>query len=161
MGGASAPPVPKVTTLNSDERSPEDWARTVGTYSKAETTNPKDILGLQKVNLSVVPAVAQLHCAHAMMNGAEKYGPYNWRSKAVRASIYHAACKRHLDAWFDSQEEVASDSGVHHLGHAMACLAILLDAMETGNLVDDRPAQGAFARVLERLNATIKERKAA
>jgi len=43
---------------------------------------------------------------------------------------------------------------VHHLGHALACLAILLDAQEAGMLGDDRPLQnaGEFCRVLKRLN---------
>ncbi len=91
-----------------------------------DPANPKDLLGVKKVSLSKLPPVALLHASHAVMNGAEKYGPYNWRSKAVRASIYVDACERHLAAWFDGEEE-AADSGVHHLGHAIACLAILLD----------------------------------
>ena len=121
-----------------------------------DQTNPKDLIGVKKVSLTKLPPVAVLHTAHAMMNGAVKYGQYNWRDKAVRASIYVDACERHLHAWFDGEED-AADSGVHHLGHAMACLAILLDAQETGNLVDDRPAtgRGAFCRVLEQLNAKI------
>lgn len=119
-------------------------------------TNPTDILGSKKVSLSKLPPVALLHAAHAMMVGATKYGPYNWREKAVLAGIYVDACERHLNAWFDG-EETATDSGVHHLGHAIACLAILLDAQETGHLVDDRPAVGcgAFCRVLDRLNRHI------
>jgi len=118
--------------------------------------NPKDRIGAKKVSLTKLPPVAVLHTAHALMNGADKYGPYNWRDKAVLASIYVDACERHLNAWFD-REEQAVDSSVHHLGHAMACLAILLDAQETGQLVDDRPAagRGAFCRVLARLNQKI------
>jgi hypothetical protein len=46
------------------------------------------------------------------MNGAGKYGPYNWRDRAVRASIYVDACERHLNAWLDGAEDV-TDSGVH------------------------------------------------
>ena len=123
-----------------------------------ETANPKDLLGVKKVSLTKLPPVAVLHAAHALMNGATKYGPYNWRDKAVRASIYVDACERHLNAWLDGEED-ATDSGVHHLGHAIACLAILLDAQEAGKLVDDRPLQGAggFCRVLDRLNQKIKE----
>lgn len=121
----------------------------------APTANPKDRLGAAKVSLTKLPAVACLHAAAAMGDGARKYGAYNWRSKPVLAGIYVDACKRHLEAWFD-REEVAADSGVHHLGHAMACCAILLDAQETGNLIDDRPeSAGAFCRVLSRLNAEI------
>lgn len=89
-----------------------------------------------------------------MMNGTSKYGPYNWRDKAVKASIYVDACKRHIDAWFEG-EETATDSKVHHLGHAIACLAIILDAQEIGNLVDDRPLSSPYPQVLERLNSLI------
>jgi hypothetical protein len=73
--------------------------------------------------------------------------------------VYVDAALRHLNAWFDGEQE-ASDSGVHHLGHARACMAILLDAEATGNLIDDRPAEGrgAFCSTLEQLNAKIKAR---
>ena len=114
---------------------------------------------MKKVSFTKFPPAALAHGATAMMNGATKYGPYNWRENPVVASIYIDACMRHLFAWFDG-EEVASDSGVHHLGHAMACLAILLDAQETGNLVDDRPSvnQGAYNSLVNRLNEEIAGR---
>ena len=118
-------------------------------------TNPKDLLGVKKVSLSKVPPVAMLHCAHALMDGARKYGPYNWRANAVQADIYIDAAKRHMDAWWDGEEH-ARDSGVHHLGHAMACLAILLDAQSGGNLVDNRPPVGAFPETIAALNELIK-----
>lgn len=73
-----------------------------------------------------------------MMDGATKYSAYNFRDKSVTASIYIDAAKRHLDCWFEGQT-FASDSKVHHLGHALACCAILLDCEYTGNLIDDRP----------------------
>jgi hypothetical protein len=111
--------------------------------------NPKTVLGTKKPSLSKVPASAVLYEALAMMNGAEKYGPYNWRTKKVTASVYIDACKRHLDAWFDG-EEVADDSKVPHLGHARASLAILIDAIETGNVNDDRPPKGAAAALISR-----------
>ena len=118
-------------------------------------TNPKDLVGAKKVSITKLPAVAILHAAHAMMNGAEKFGSYNWREKKVQAEIYIDAALRHITAW-NEREECATDSGVHHLGHAMACLAILLDAQETGNLVDNRPTQSsAYPKALERLNGSI------
>src|ERR1039458_7081089 len=118
--------------------------------------NPKDRLGVRKVSLPKRPPAALAHAGFAMMNGAEKYGPYNWRDKPVIASIYVDAAERHLNAWFDGEED-STDSSAHHLGHAMACLAIILDAQESGNLIDDRPAagRGTFCRVLERLNAKV------
>jgi hypothetical protein len=117
--------------------------------------NPKDSLGIKKVSITKLPMVGVVHGAHAMMYGASKYGPYNWRDNAVIASIYIDATLRHLAAWFDEKEEVAKDSGVHHLGHVLANMAILLDAMETGNLIDDRPHSGKAATVLARLNDVI------
>ncbi|NVO13922.1 MAG: hypothetical protein HXX10_07785 [Rhodoplanes sp.] len=125
-----------------------------------DDTNPKDLVGDFKVDMSLLPPAASIHAAHAFMDGARKYGPYNWRTKKVRARVYLSAAKRHLDAYLDG-EECAADSGVHHLGHAMACCAILLDAAETGSLVDDRPAPGAASAILRRLEATIRARRLA
>lgn len=130
---------------------------TSGSFSKADTTNPKDLLGAKKVSITKLPFIAVLHGAMAMMNGADRYGPYNWRDKKVQAAIYIDAAERHINSWFEG-EQIADDSGVHHLGHAIACLAILLDAEETGNLVDDRPFRDkeVFGKVLKRLNDTVK-----
>ena len=122
--------------------------------SKALGANPKDLLGSKKADATKVPAVAIAWESLAMMDGAGKYAPYNWRANKVVASIYIAACKRHLDAWFEGEEE-AEDSGCHHLGHARACLGILLDAQATGNLLDDRPVTENSRGVLGRVMATI------
>ena len=121
--------------------------------------NPKDKIGATKISISKVPMAGLIHEAHAMMRGAELYQPFNWRDTPVQASIYVDACMRHLMAWFE-REEVAADSGVHHLGHARACLGILLDAIETNKLVDDRPKISApIGEILERLSAAIKEKR--
>jgi len=117
--------------------------------NKPQSNNPKDQLGIKKVNLFLVPPSSTIYQALAMQDGARKYGPYNWREKKVLASIYLAACKRHLVAWQDG-EELASDSGYPHLGHALACIGILVDALETGNLIDDRPKKGTANKLLER-----------
>lgn len=119
-------------------------------------TNPKDLLGMKKVSISKLPPVGIVHGAHGMMNGAVKYGPYNWRGNKVIASIYYDAIMRHAMAFFDG-EDIAADSGVTHLGHIIACASILLDAEATGNLVDDRPKGGKTAQVLDKLNVQIKK----
>lgn len=116
--------------------------------------NPKDALGAEKLPLHLVPASAVAYEAMAMLDGASKYDPYNWREKKVVASVYIAACKRHLDAWFDGEND-AADSGVNHLGHGRACLGIIIDAMETGNLKDDRPRPGTSAALQDRLKPLI------
>lgn len=116
-----------------------------------ESNNPKDRIGQQKVSITTIPGVALLHEARAMMNGASRYGRFNWREHSVLASIYVDAAFRHLYSWFEGEEE-APDSHVHHLGHARACTGILLDAQSVGNLVDDRPKGGKFIDVLSSLN---------
>jgi hypothetical protein len=112
--------------------------------------NPKDLVGRNKAAMFLLPAAAKIHAACAMADGARKYGAYNWRDTKVMASVYVSAMERHLDAWKDGQE-LAADSGVHHLGHAIACAAILLDAQENQCLVDDRPRPGNAAKLQARV----------
>lgn len=113
------------------------------------STNPKDKFGRKKPPLHLIPATATILESLAMGNGAEKYGPYNWRSQTVAATVYIAATMRHLQAWLDGEEN-ASDSDIHHLAHARASLGILLDAQELGMMVDDRPIAGKAGELLER-----------
>ncbi|AIT13313.1 endolysin; inhibits RNA polymerase [Ruegeria phage DSS3-P1] len=94
---------------------------------------------MAKPGIYAIPPTALLHCGAAMHNGCEKYGLTNWREHEVSASVYYNAAFRHLAAWWDGERE-AEDSGVHHLGHVMACCAVLLDAEHMGKLRDDRPA---------------------
>lgn len=113
----------------------------------SDDTNPKDLIGVTKPNMYAVPPAAVLHEAMAMNDGGQKYGFYNWRDKKVRASIYISACLRHLSQ-FNDGENYDPKSKCHHLGHARACLGIVLDAIETGNLVDDRPSIGKSAEMI-------------
>jgi len=94
-----------------------------------------------------------LHTAMAMKNGAEKYGPYNWREHPVQNVIYIDAAMRHLMAYLDG-EECAEDSGSHHLGHAAACMMIVMDAMEQGNMIDKRPPKGKVPELIKRFTIT-------
>lgn len=184
----------------------------------ADTTNPKDLVGVTKPDLSLVPPVAVMEEARALEDGADKYGPFNWRDKKVRARVYIAAAKRHMDMWLDGEDtsrdtrfvrlkaseqilgswglvkgdvvravdetDYESDGSpapngiyvyvksglpndkelllldpsqyetvkepVHHLGHARACLAIIIDAESVGALVDDRPLPGATGRLIRK-----------
>ena len=104
----------------------------------AAGVNPKDVMGRMKPGLGNVPPGPLYAVARAFDDGAAKYGAFNWRGLPVKASVYHDACKRHLDQWFHGNDH-AADSGVHHLAHAVACLLILLDAEQQRSLKDDRP----------------------
>lgn len=117
--------------------------------------NPKSAVGIKKIPLHLVPPSANHYLAEAFADGARKYGPFNFRDASVAASVYYAAARRHMDAWWDG-EDVSKDAGVHHLAHAMACFAIVLDAMTVDKLVDDRPTAGATPRLQEEYAAVKK-----
>lgn len=114
------------------------------------STNPKDKIGRTKPQLHLVPPVADLIEAKVLELGAAKYGAYNWRDEKVAATVYLDAIGRHLKAYQDGQDD-DEESGHSHIGHVRACTGILLDAMEGGNLVDDRPKKGRTAEVIKRL----------
>lgn len=117
--------------------------------------NPKTVHGAAKPGLHAIPASALLHLGQAMEDGRRKYGLANWRQDRVSASTYYNAALRHLMAWWDGQD-TAADSGLHHLAHAMACCAILLDADELGKLNDDRPMAGNFPEIVARLTKKVE-----
>jgi hypothetical protein len=118
-----------------------------------QSTNPKDIIGRSKPCMFFVPPGALLQVARVMELGASKYGPFNWRDKKVSWSAYYSAALRHLFAALDG-EKADTESGMPHEAHAAACMAILLDAMATGNLVDDRPKPGCAAQLIKAMTKT-------
>lgn len=119
--------------------------------------NPKTPFGMKKPSLWNVPFTAVFHASLAHLHGALKYGRFNWRKDPVSASTYIDAAMRHINEWKEGAQ-IASDSGVHHLAHAIACLNIIIDAQEHETLIDDRNCghlvldQDAF---YERLKPTI------
>ncbi len=112
-------------------------------------SNPKDRIGVTKAPIRLWPPLATVVGSMVMALGAKKYGPYNWREKKVQYSVYLEAAQRHIFAAFDG-EDLDPESGLPHIAHAMACMAILLDADSTGKMIDDRPVPGASAAVMAR-----------
>lgn len=121
--------------------------------------NPKDLIGAKKVDLSIIPPISAALQAEGLMDGDGKYGPFNWRNPDKKVSIrtYIAACKRHLDLFMEG-EEAAKDSGIPHLGHAMAGLAVITDAYYNGFAHDDRPPVGKYPEQVETINQRIKQK---
>lgn len=119
----------------------------------SDEANPKDTLGIKKARLDLVPPALAIAAAPAMALGASKYGPFNWREKAVKATVYVGAMERHLAAYKDGQT-LDPESGYSHLGHIAACIGILEDARAIGKLIDDRPTPGGAAALLEEQNAS-------
>lgn len=115
-------------------------------------TNPKDHFGSAKLDMGNVPDTLEISAAAAFLEGALKYGRFNWRIAGVRASIYHGALKRHVKKWWNGQDRDKA-TRVHHLDNAIACLAIIRDAELYGMLEDDRPPcpdPDAMAELIDR-----------
>ncbi len=105
--------------------------------SKYVDGNPKTQFGIAKPGDYYTPPIPLYEYSLAHMQGALKYGPFNWRDDPVSISTYYEAAKRHMEL-FKSGQEVASDTGIHHLAHAMTCLSIIIDAQHHRTLIDDR-----------------------
>lgn len=101
-------------------------------------SNPKTRFGMAKPPIGLIPATALVQIAESFRLGAEKYGPANWRVDPVSASTYVNAALRHLLQWQDGESQ-DPESGVSHLAHVAACVAIIMDAETCGTLLDDRP----------------------
>jgi hypothetical protein len=125
----------------------------------SKPSNPKDLIGSDKLPMHLWPETATALGALALLDGALKYGRGNFRAVGVRASIYVDAARRHLTAWFEG-EDADPDSGLPHLGHALACLAILVDAEAAGKLNDDRQVGGGYRPLVDALSPHVARLKA-
>lgn len=121
-----------------------DVAKINGPYPN---NNPKAAVGAKKLPVHYVPPALMLGAAEAMADGGKKYGPYNFRESQIAAGVYMGASLRHLFAWWDG-EDIAQDSGVHHLKHVAACIGLMLDAMECGTFDDDRPPKSGASKMI-------------
>lgn len=118
--------------------------------------NPKTDIGRTKpAMISVIPTASLLHLGEVMKLGANKYGPFNWRETPVPAEVYVDAAMRHLLSWFDGEDD-DPESGCSHLGHVMACMAIIIDAKENGMLDDNRPVKGRVGEMIANFQETGK-----
>lgn len=121
---------------------------------EAKDTNPKSAIGGTKIPLHLWPNIASTVGALAFLDGAGKYGRQNYRPMGAKASTYYDAAKRHLDAWWEGEDK-APDSLVHHLGHSLACIAIILETHFNGNLEDDRAYPGGYFKMMDELEGEV------
>lgn len=122
--------------------------------SDTKPSNPKDAIGSSKAQLSLVPWTLVICAARALLEGALKYGRFNWRVAGVRASIYLDALKRHVAKWENGQNNDPK-TRVHHLDNAIACLTIMRDAELYGMLTDDRPPCPDPDRMAEMIDGEV------
>jgi hypothetical protein len=89
-----------------------------------------------KTPLSILTKESLKAEADALGYGANKYGKDNYK-KGMEWSRVIDACMRHLVA-FNSKEDIDNESGLSHLAHAKANLAILIYYTENKIGKDDR-----------------------
>jgi hypothetical protein len=121
-------------------------------------SNPKDIIGSDKLPMGLVPGTTKAYLALGHMEGMLKYGLVNWREAGVRFSIYKDALERHMEKLSTYGEWEDPQTTVPHLANAIACLSIIIDAYETGKLIDDRPksVKTDGPNVIDRFSAKVK-----
>ncbi len=125
----------------------------------SNSVNPKDAIGMNKLPLGLVPDTALAIFSLAFLEGATKYGRFNWRAVGVRSSIYHDALRRHIASWWNG-EDTDPATGVPHLANAAACIAIILDAQAVEKLNDDRPPRAPVGSLLRQLASDVPRIKA-
>lgn len=91
-----------------------------------------------KAPLHLLPGPALVEISLALAEGTTKYGYYDFRTQPVVASEYHAAILRHALQWFNGEDECPV-SKASHLAHIAAGAMIMLDAIKSGTIVDNRP----------------------
>jgi len=79
-----------------------------------------------KSQYGLIPPFAQEEFVKVLTYGAQKYAPDNWKFVPEAERRYFDALQRHLWA-FKRGERNDSESNLHHLAHAMCCLAFLLE----------------------------------
>ena len=78
-----------------------------------------------KPDMTLLPRAGKEEIAKAFMYGQKLYGRKNYL-KGMEWTRLLAAAERHVTA-FNDGEDFADDSKVHHLGHAGACIMMLLE----------------------------------
>lgn len=135
----------------------------VGTFIQGDTAgvlnqpvvNPKELAGAKKpATWSVMPRWVMLQVGRVMSVGAAKYSPFNYRESRISASTYQDAMERHLQLWFDGEDN-DDETGVSHLASVIASCALLMDAQATGQLDDDRQKTGIVREQLKSLEQLL------
>lgn len=112
-----------------------------------KASNPKEAFGDAKMPMDLLPDTAVVQFNLAFLEGALKYGQYNWRIAGVSARTYIRAARRHMSKWWNGQD-ADPKTRIHELASAGACLAIIIDAELCGKLTDDRPPRADMEKVL-------------
>jgi hypothetical protein len=124
----------------------------------SKPSNPKDVIGSNKVPLALVPGTTMAYLAVGHVEGDLKYGRVNWREAGIRAMIYIDAAMRHIMK-FKEGEWSDPETTVPHLANALACLSIIVDAHHCGKLIDDRPRSAPAGEAMEEMAKVLMHLK--
>ncbi len=117
------------------------WVPDVDEPTFTKPSNPKDMIGIKRFAMSVLPWNVLGWVAIALLEGAFKYRRHNYREIGVRASIYHDAALRHIMKWWEGEDydPDITFAKVHHVDKAISSLIVVSDSIKRGNWTDDRP----------------------
>lgn len=96
--------------------------------------------GQKPERFSLIPAKALAEVARVYGYGAKKYADHNWR-KGYKWSLSLDALGRHINA-FQQGIDLDSESGIHHLAHAIFHCMALIEWKEIHPEMDDRIKNG-------------------
>ena len=95
-------------------------------YEDASFTNSGQKFDGGKLEYGLVPPLALKSLAEVLTFGAQKYERDNWQKVPDSKRRYFDALQRHVWAWKEG-EKFDTESGLHHLAHAMCCLMFLYE----------------------------------
>lgn len=89
-----------------------------------------------KPDLALLPYPALVEMSQAFMYGERKYARHNYRHGFETHRLIGAAL-RHIYKW-ENGEDLDPESGVSHLGHALASIAMLITNIAEDAATDTR-----------------------
>lgn len=78
-----------------------------------------------KLRYSLLPVGTVNQVVQVLEFGSKKYADNNWQKVENSRTRYYDAVMRHIDAWWHG-EKTDSETGLHHLAHAICCLMFLM-----------------------------------
>jgi len=93
--------------------------------SQSATTGGRKFDG-NKLEYGLLPPLALEETVKVLTFGAQKYERDNWQVVPDSKRRYFDALQRHVWAWKQG-EQIDTESGIHHLAHAMCCLMFLYE----------------------------------
>ena len=79
-----------------------------------------------KLEYGLLPPKALEETVKVLTFGAQKYERDNWQKVPDAKRRYFDALQRHVWSWKQG-EQIDTESGIHHLAHAMCCLMFLYE----------------------------------